>query len=289
MTRSFRRFACIDWSGAKGDRQKGIAVAISDGPGRTPKLLDRVWSRQAVLDWLLDHARRQSDLLVGIDFSTAFPFLDAGAYFPGWADSPADARALWQLVDTISAADPHLEAGAFVDHDEASRHFRRHGGRQGDLFGSGNGRYRLVERICRDDRHGPATSCFNLVGAAQVGKSSLTGMRLLHRLGGRVPVWPFDAVPDRGPLIVEIYTTIAARTAGLAGGSKMRDADRLRAGLAGYGIRRPPVLARYDDHSTDAILTAAWLAEAASRADLWAPPALSSEIAAVEGWTFGIP
>lgn len=289
MTRSFRRFACIDWSGAKGDRQKGIAIAISDGPGRTPKLLDRIWSRQAVLDWLIDHARRQSDLLVGIDFSTAFPFLDAGAYFPGWADSPADARALWRLVDTISAGDPHLEAGAFVDHEEASRHFRRHGGRQGDLFGGGNGRYRLVERICRDDRHGPATSCFNLVGAAQVGKSSLTGMRLLHRLGGRVPVWPFDPVPDRGPLIVEIYTTIAARTAGLTGGSKMRDADRLHAGLAGYGIRHAPALIRYDDHSTDAILTAAWLAEAASRVDLWAPPALSSEIAAVEGWTFGIP
>ncbi|QEH77653.1 hypothetical protein EIK56_05545 [Sphingomonas sp. C8-2] len=289
MIRRFRRFACIDWSGAKGDRQKGIAVAVSDGPGRTPKLIERTWSRGAVLDWLLDHARRDSDLLVGIDFSTAFPFLDAGGYFPGWAESPADARALWRLVDEICAGDPHLEAGAFVDHVEASRHFRRHGGRQGDLFGAGNGRYRLVERLCRDGRHGPATSCFNLVGAAQVGKSSLTGMRLLHRLDGRVPVWPFDPLPETGPAIVEIYTTVAARTAGLGGGSKMRDADRLRAGLAGYGIRRPPRLARYDDHSTDAILTAAWLAEAAARADLWHPSALSSEIAAVEGWTFGIP
>jgi len=289
MTRSFRRFACIDWSGAKGDRQKGIAVAISDGPGRTPRLLDRTWSREAVLAWLRDHARRESDLLVGIDFSTALPFLDAGAYFPGWAESPADARGLWKLVDDISAGDPHLEAGAFVDHTDASRHFRRHGGRQGDLFGTGNGRYRLVERICRDDRHGPATSCFNLVGAAQVGKSSLTGMRLLHRLDGRVPVWPFDPIPAAGPAIVEIYTTIAARTAGLSGGSKMRDADRLRAGLAGYGIRRIPSLERYDDHSTDAILTAAWLAEAASRAELWNPSALTEEVIATEGWTFGIP
>lgn len=289
MIRRFRRFACIDWSGAKGDRQKGIAVAISEGPGRTPKLLEQAWSREAVLDWLLDHARRDSDLLVGIDFSTALPFLDAGAYFPGWTDSPADARALWKLVDDICADDPHLEAGAFVDHVEASRHFRRHGGRQGDLFGAGNGRYRLVERICRDDRHGPATSCFNLVGAAQVGKSSLTGMRLLHRLDGRIPVWPFDPLPASGPVIVEIYTTVAARTAGLSGGSKMRDADRLRAGLAGYGIRRAPVLPRYDDHSTDAVLGAAWLAAAASRVDLWNPPALSSRIAAVEGWTFGIP
>ncbi|TAK17369.1 MAG: hypothetical protein EPO38_00870 [Rhizorhabdus sp.] len=289
MTRRFRWFACIDWSGAKGERQKGIAIAMSEGPGTTPRLIVRRWSRQAVLDWLLDHARRESDLLVGIDFSTALPFLDAGAYFPRWADSPADARALWRQVDRLCAGDPHLQAGAFIDHPEISRHFRRHGGRQGDLFGAGNGRYRLVERICRDDRHGPATSCFNLVGAAQVGKSSLTGMRLLHRLDGTVPIWPFDPLPERGPAIVEIYTTIAARAAGLGGGSKMRDADRLRAGLAGYGIRRAPRLAQYDDHSTDAILTAAWLAEAAARTDLWAPAALSDDIAAIEGWTFGIP
>lgn len=289
MSRRFARFACIDWSGAKGERQNGIAVAISDGPGRTPRLMERPWSRGAVLDWLIDHARRKSDLLIGIDFSAALPFLDAGAYFPGWPDSPADARALWRLIDEICAGDPHLEAGSFVDHVEASRHFRRHGGRQGDLFGPGNGRYRLVERICRDDRHAPATSCFNLVGAAQVGKSSLTGMRLLHRLDGRIPIWPFDPLPPRGPAIVEIYTTIAARQAGLSGGSKMRDADRLQAGLAGYGIRRAPKLTRYDDHSTDAILTAAWLAEAAAREDLWHPSALSGTVKTAEGWTFGVP
>lgn len=289
MRRTFGRFACIDWSGAKGDRQKGIAVALSDGPGQSPRLLDRAWSRGAVLDWLRDEAARDRDLLVGIDFSAAFPFLDEGGYFPGWAESPADARALWQLIDHICSDEPHLGAAPFVDHPEASRHFRRHGGRQGDLFGTGNGRYRLVERICRDDHHGPATSCFNLVGAAQVGKSSLTGMRLLHQLDGQLPVWPFDPVPSRGPMIVEIYTTIAARRAGLSGGSKMRDAERLRTGLAGYGIDHAPALARYDDHSTDAILTAAWLAEAAADAKLWHPPALTPHIAATEGWTFGIP
>ena len=288
--RRFGRVACIDWSGARGEWQKGIALAASDGPGRVPRLVDRPWSRAGVLQWLLEHARRQSDLLIGIDFSAALPFLDAGAYLPGWTNTPPDARALWRRIDDICVKDPHLEAGSFIDHAEISRHFRRHGGRQGDRFGQdgGNGRLRLVERLCRDGRHGPATSCFNLVGAAQVGKSSLTGMRMLHRLAGKVPVWPFDAVPDRGPLIVEIYTTIAAREAGLTGGSKMRDAQRLRAGLAGYGIHRAPRLTHYDDHSTDAILAAAWLAQAAGRAGLWHPTALSDEVALREGWTFGI-
>jgi hypothetical protein len=288
MIRRFGRFACIDWSGAKGDRQKGIAVAVSDGPGRTPELIERPWSRQAVLDWLLDQAARDSDLLVGMDFSFALPFLDAGAYFPGWLDSPDDVRALWAMIDDLCRDDPHLEAGSLVDHPEASRYFR-HGGRQGDLFGKGIGRHRLVDHICRDDRHGPATSCFNLVGAAQVGKSSLTGMRMLRLLDGRVPIWPFDPVPETGPLLVELYTTIAARQAGLTGGSKMRDAERLRTGLAGYGIGRAPRLARYDDHSTDAILGAAWLAEAAGDERLWRPARLTPEIIDVEGWTFGIP
>ena len=71
--------------------------------------------------------------------------------------------------------------------------------------------------------------------------------------------------------------------------SPLSVADRLRAGLAGYGIRRAPLLARYDDHSTDAILTAAWMAQAAGRAELWHPAALTPAMAAVEGWTFGIP
>lgn len=289
MIRRFERFACIDWSGARGERQKGIAIAVSDGIERTPQLIDRIWSREAVLDWLLDHAARGSDMLIGIDFSAALPFLDAGAYFPGWDLSPTDARGLWRLVDDICADEPYLGAASLVDHPDASRHFRRHGARQGDLFGTGNGRHRLVETICRDARHAPATSSFNLVGAAQVGKSSLTGMRLLRRLDGRIPVWPFDPVPARGPAIVEIYTTIAARRAGLRGGSKMRDAQRLRAALAGYGIAEPPALARYDDHSTDAILTAAWLAQAACEARLWHPTRMTDEIAVVEGWTFGIP
>ncbi|WP_204315773.1 hypothetical protein, partial [Stenotrophomonas maltophilia] len=66
-------------------------------------------------------------------------------------------------------------------------------------------------------------SCFNLVGASQVGKSSLTGMRVLHRLRGKVPLWPFDPLPEAGPVLVEIYTALAARAAGMRKGiSKIR-------------------------------------------------------------------
>ena len=287
--RRFDHFAAIDWSGQAVARPKGLAVAVAHAGDAAPDLLqpEGGWSREAILKWLLEHAQAGTSLLVGLDLSPAFPFCDEGAYFPGWVQSPHDARTLWALVDAISAGDPHLAATTFVAHPQAQRHFRRFGA-CGDLFPPGQGRYRVCEAGQRAMGLLPY-SCFNLVGAAQVGKSSLTGMRVLHRLQGRVPVWPFDAVPERGPLIVEIYTTVAARAAGIRKGlSKIRDAAGLDAALAQFGSHPHAPLARYDDHATDAILSAAWLRAVAAHEALWRPGALTPAIARTEGWTFGV-
>jgi hypothetical protein len=131
---------------------------------------------------------------------------------------------------------------------------------------------------------------YDAIGAAQVAKASFAGMRLLHHLDGRVPVWPFDAMPDTGMLLVEIYTAIAARAAGLRKGlSKFRTPEALDAALAAIGSRPHVPLARYDDHSTDAILASAWLRANVGRPELWSPAGLTPEIARTEGWTFGVP
>ncbi len=278
----------MDWSGAAGPRQKGIAVAICASGSEAPRLVrpDHIWSRKEVLDWLLRDL--PNGTLVGFDLSPSLPFVDAQAFFPGWADSPADARALWALVEHVARDEPHLGANLFVDHAEASRHFRRHGGREGDLFGGGRGRLRAVEwEELRSGIVNPV-SCLNLVGAAQVGKSSLTGMRLFHRLSDRIPFWPFDPVPASGSLIVEIYTSIAAVAAGRPKSrAKIRDRVGLDAALAVLESASAAPLPRYDDHATDALVTAAWLRRAAADPALWvAPP---PEIALTEGWTFGVP
>lgn len=287
---SFTHFAAIDWSGAAGPFQPGMAVALCAQDNYAPTLVPppaRHWSRQAVLDWLCAHAEAGTRMLVGLDLSPAFPFLDETAYFPGWTASPADGTALWALVEEICAADDHLSAPSFVAHADARRHFRQRFD-CGDLFPPGRGRFRVCEHGQAAMRLSPY-SCFNLVGAAQVGKSSLTGMRVLHRLRGQVPIWPFDPVPDDGPLIVEIYTALAARLAGLRKGvSKLRDPQALDAALSAFGSRPHAPLSRYDDHSTDAILTAAWLRRAASDPALWSPAGLTAEIARTEGWTFGV-
>ena len=238
-----------------------------------------------MLDWLLEDL--PADTLVGMDLGFSLPFLDRGGFFPGWHESPPDAKALWALVEHLCAADPHLVATSFLADADVARHFRQHGGRQGDAFQPGRGRLRVTEHAQAAMGLRPASN-LNLVGAAQVGKSSLTGMRLLHRLAGRVPVWPFAADPGHGSLLVEIYTSLAARTAGRPPGrSKMRSAAELDAALATLGSPPSGLAGPIDDHRSDAILTAAWLRQTADDAALWRPPALTPDIARTEGWTFG--
>jgi len=131
-------------------------------------------------------------------------------------------------------------------------------------------------------------SNFNLVGAAQVGKSSLTGMRMLHRLGGRVPVWPVDPLPDTGSVITEIYTSMAARLGGVTGtATKMRSFEALNDALDAIGSAPVAGTGAIDDHSSDALLTAAWLRRVYESRDFWHPPGLTPDIARTEGWTFG--
>ena len=288
--RSFSQFACVDWSGAKTERPHGLAVATigAEGP---PALLSPVprWSRQDILDWLLGLAQAGEDMLIGFDLSMALPFIDQGAYFPEWDASPSDAKTLWSVVDSMCRHDPHLSVSSFLEHRQTSRHFRHSRDHVGDLFGQGLGRLREVERYQRTTKQANSASCFNLVGAAQVGKSSLTGMRMLHQLAGHIPIWPFDPVPDHGPVIVEIYTTVAALAAGQPKGrSKVRDRAGLKQALTRLNTPMPRRLTRYDDHSTDALITAAWMKQAATDPLLWNPPAMTEEIAQKEGWTFGV-
>jgi hypothetical protein len=283
----FSHFVAIDWSGAKGERQHGIALALCEPGDAAPRLVHpgRRWSRSEVLDWLLGEL--PGNALVGLDLSPGLPFIDRDAFFPGWHASPASARELWALVEDICADDPHLAASSFVAHAEAREHFRHGRDDCGTYFQAGAGRLRLTEERQKLHRLSPS-SCFNLVGAAQVGKSSLTGMRLLHRLAGKLAVWPFDPLPEAGSVVVEIYTSLAARAAGMrAGRSKITDGAALDRALDELGSQPHDPLERYSDHATDAILTSAWLRRTAHDPALWQPEGLDA-VAQTEGWTFGV-
>lgn len=287
MIPRFGHFAAIDWSGAAGERHRGIAVALMAAEDAAPRLVrpGHIWSRREVLDWLVEEA--PANTIFGFDLGQSLPFADAGAFFPGWAESPPDARALWAMVEEICAEDPHLGVASFVDHPSIARYFRRHAGREGDLFGGGRGRFRVTEAAQAAMGCAP-TSNFNLVGAAQVGKGSLSGMRLLHRLPREIAVWPMDPVPPTGKVVVEIYTTIAAIAAGRrARNSKIRDGAALAEALAALGCAPSPLPTLITDHAADALITAAWLRAHAHRPALWHPTGMEAKIAQTEGWTFG--
>ncbi|MEY3634205.1 MAG: hypothetical protein RLZZ61_615 [Pseudomonadota bacterium] len=280
--RPFTRFACVDWSGAKGSRHPGIALAVCAAGDEAPRLItppDKVWSRQSIVDWLL---AQDDDLLIGFDFSFAPPFMERGSYLPG-DDVPASAKAFWAYVDHI-CDDPDLGAASFLE-----SHHRRHfylgaadGTKSDYLF------WRQCELLSKGSS-GKASTVYDAIGASQVAKASFAGMRLLHQLRDLMAIWPFDPLPARGKVAVEIYTTIAARAAGVAKGrSKVRDAIGLDLALHALGSKSHLPLNHYTDHATDALITAAWLRKVAGNPQLWTPNALNFEIAATEGWTFGV-
>ena len=278
----FQRFAAIDWSGAKGRRHKGIAIAVCEAGEATPRLIEpgKVWSRTEVLEWLLETAA-DAPTLYGFDFSYAPPIVERGAYLPGEA-APEEARAFWAYVDAL-CEDEDLGAASFLE-----QHHRRH-----FYFGAADGtkadflHHRVCEHAFNAGGGGKASTLYDAIGAAQVAKASFAGMRLLHRLKEKVPVWPIDALPASGSLVVEIYTRVFIRLAGLSG-RKVRSRDALNQALTALGSDPAQLAHEPNDHQTDVLIAAAGLRRIAGDARYWNPLGLTPHIARTEGWTFGV-
>ena len=280
----FERFAAIDWSGAKGKRHKGIAVALCERGGGAPRLVrpGHAWSRGEVADWLLATAR-EAPTLYGFDFSFAPPIVARGEYLPGEPDIPSTAREFWAYVDR-RCDDEDLGAASFLEQAHR-RHF---------YFGIADGvkaefmHFRQCDAQLNAQGGRKTASAYDAIGAAQVAKASFSGMRLLHRLDGKVAIWPMDPLPERGSAVVEIYTRIYLRRAGLSG-TKLRSRAELNRALAGLGSA--PVRLRFEpnDHQTDALATAAGMrALLANEPRALDPAGLTPDIARSEGWTFGV-
>nr|WP_314447398.1 hypothetical protein [uncultured Sphingomonas sp.] len=280
--RGFTRTVAIDWSGAKGRRHRGIAIAAcgSSGPPRLVRP-GHVWSRTEVADWLVAQAAREPTLF-GFDFSFAPPFAERGAYLPGEADVPENARDFWAYVDA-KAPDEDLGAASFLEQVHRP-HF---------YFGIADGvkadfvRFRQCDHRLNAAGGRKTASAYDAIGAAQVAKASFAGMRLLHRISGKVAVWPMDPLRPGDSAVVEIYTRIYLRNAGLSG-TKLRTRTDLNLALRALGS--PPARLRFepDDHQTDALVTAAGMRAHLQHPDAFSPPGLTPQLARTEGWTFGI-
>ena len=283
MSSRFAAYVAIDWSGAKGRRHKGIAIAEARGDG-APRLVrpEHVWSRCEVLDWLLERAAREPTLF-GFDFSFAPPIVEKGEYLLGEPEVPKTAREFWAYVDD-RCDDEDLGAASFLEIAHR-KHF---------YFGIADGvkadfvRFRQCDARLNAQGGRKTASAYDAIGAAQVAKASFSGMRLLHKVDGRIAIWPMDPPPEDGSAVVEIYTRIYLRRAGLSG-VKLRSRAALNRALDGLGSRRARLGFEPNDHQTDALVTAAGMRQLAlTEPHAFDPADLTPRIAAAEGWTFGV-
>ena len=263
-------FIGIDWSGANGEFHRGIQVAILARDDSQPQLIappnKKGWSRQAVIDLLLDYKFSGKHVLAGIDFAFSHPFFDDG-YFPNFESSPATPQELWALIDKVNSEYDHFYGGGVWGHAHLRRYYNapksRDGrGGKGDFFES---RRRLTETVAASINKRSPSPTFNCVGPAGVGTGSLSGMRLLHHLKDNASIWPFDiqTKSERGSLtLVEIYPALYFTMAGVKDNfKKSYPLNALNQALTHFGCSQVKnIEENVPDHDDlDAIISAAAL------------------------------
>jgi hypothetical protein len=286
----FDTFIAMDWSGATG-RYNGIAVAICETGRRAPRLVEprggRSWTREAIADWLEDQLDRGERNLIGLDFAFGFPFETKLGYLGGRAPEVDRIFALWSLIESQSCDDPDFGCAQFITNPEYDDLFWKSGTRPANWIE----RKRRTEHACAEKTGTRPDTLYKLLHSKQVGKASITGMRVLHqvrsRKGDRVAIWPFEAV--RSSAIVEIYPTMFRK---IASGSiaKLKSVAELNEALTNIGSRAFARSGRQNlsDHETDALISAAGLRWMARNPGVWSHRELRSQVVRREGWIFGV-
>ena len=148
---------------------------------------------------------------------------------------------------------------------------------------------RQTEIACATATKTRPETVFKLIGSKQVGKASLTGIRVLRqvraRSAGKVSIWPFEKPSDS--VMVEIYPTLFRKQAAdtLAKLRTRSDLDAALRHLGSKGVEDADE--NLSDHDTDALISAAGLRR------LWGDGRMSlapvSGRVGREGWIFGVP
>lgn len=282
----FDLYVGIDWSGAKGNRHRGIALAACAAGDAVPCLIppphgQRAWSRKNVADWLLQESQHKK-VCAGIDFAFAHPFDDLDAYYPEIENAPASPQALWQMIDEANQDKEDFYGGGLWAH-AAYGPFYNAPRQRGARFTS---RRRQTETKAAKIKSPSPT--FNCVGPAGVGTGSLAGMRVLHHLKDHAAIWPFDAPQNASLVLTEIFPSYYFVMAGLKPIKGAHgEAAFLNAGLAYFASK--PVADSYQATGPDADLSDAMISAAALRYFSRDQSYWQLEQAAVrEGWIIGV-
>jgi len=223
------RIIAIDWSGAlNGAARKIWLCEVIDGEVAR---LECGRDRAEIEALLLDEARRDGDLVVGLDFAFSMPawFMREQGFASAhdlWAALPGGLGERW-----LRGCEPPFWGRPAKRRPAA------------DLP-------RPAMRRCERDIG--AKSVFQIGGAGAVGTGSLRGMPMLHRLHvAGFHIWPYD---DLGlPLVVEIYPRLFTGPVR----KSSREARERYVTQHGVGVQPPAVKAAIDsDDAFDALFSA---------------------------------
>ena len=284
----FDAFIAIDWSGAARG-YNGVAAAMCRRGRQAPTLIippGRRWTRREIADWLKRRLGGTQPLLIGFDFAFGFPFEPVLGYLGGCAPHVKKIFDLWSLIETKSCGEPDFGCNRFVN-DQSYRWLFWTAGTKPEGWSE---RKRLTEHACAEETGTRPDTLYKMLHSKQVGKASITGMRVLHHVrscrDAAVAIWPFEKI--RRSAMVEIYPTMFRK---MATGriAKLRSQADLNDALISIGSR-PMRNARrkLSDHETDALLSAAGLRSIAHNAAVWQPEGWNSDRVQAEGWIFGV-
>jgi hypothetical protein len=284
----FDSFVAIDWSGAAG-KYSGIAVAACRRGRSAPRLVHPKkgtrWTRRDIADWLVAQLNTSQRLLIGLDFGFGLPFEPDLGYLGGKVPDIDNIFDLWAHIEEKSCRADDFGCNRFVADSDYASLFWTSGRRPPHWIE----RKRRTERACAEATRTYPDTLYKLIGSKQVGKASLTGMRVLHHVravsAGRVAIWPFEKV--RTSAMIEIYPTMfRKRAAGTV--AKLTPADLNSALMELVSQPVSAVASSLSDHETDAMLTAAGLRLLAGATDPWSHPDLATAQVQREGWIFGV-
>jgi len=289
--RNFDQFIGIDWSGAKTPiLNKSISVSVSDQGQEAPCLIAGPWSRQKVANWIVDLAKQDKRILIGVDCNFGF----ASEIIQKQIGDKATVSDLWSKVDEVSKQDSNFFAGSFWSHNTYKDDFWT----EGKMREGFDMPKRQTEILCAELGFGRPESPFKLIGAKQVGKGGLAGMRMAHYLKStlqdKIALWPFERDLNNKATIVmtEIYPRQFLMRTG-HGLTKVRDIDNLNKALSYLGSKPYVSDGVLSDHDTDSLVSAVGLRYLCGDKEnipksISHPPIMSYNAQHLEGWIFGI-
>jgi hypothetical protein len=279
---AFDSFIGIDWSGNKERWQKGLKVAVAL-PGTSAPRLEQgrgpggLWSRTELAKWLCDYVQG-TRALIGIDFAFAFPTV---------AELPKEVVLDWEYAESICASEENFYGGPFFQLANAAHSSLVNSPWHAAGVQYSARRLRLTDLAAKQVKGATPQTIFNARGPAQVGPSSISGMRMLRHLKRNhsevFSIWPFDDIDDGRSVIVEIFPRYFALSRGQS--PKMESLTLLNAALSKFESEPVDVPPNSEDEG-DALLSAAALRSLSKDHEILCMPASFERR---QGWIFGVP